>query len=81
MSKFPKRHLDYVKERNRLLTVWRNITDPGLLQQNRITQIMRVLTGPNYFKIILAARRQIKSNPPPLVFPVRTDQEIFDMFK
>ncbi len=81
MSKFPKRHLDYVKERNRLLTVWRNITDPKMIWENRVTQVMRVAFGPNYIKIIMAAKRQIKSNPPPIVFPVRTDQEIFDMFK
>ena len=81
MSKFPKRHLDYVKERNRLLTVWRNITDPKLIWENRFTQIFRVAFGPNYIKIIMAARRQIIANPPPIVFPVRTDQEIFEMFK
>lgn len=81
MSKFPKRLLDYIKERNRLLTVWRNITDPKLLNDNRIAQVFRVLTGPNYIKIILAANRQIKSCPPPIVFPVLTDQEIFNKFK
>lgn len=81
MSKFPVRLLNYIKERNRLLTVWRNITDPKMIYSNRITQILRVLSGPNYLKIILAAKKQIKNNPPPIVFPVRTDQEIFDLFK
>jgi len=81
MSKFPKRFLDYVKERNRLLTVLRNITDPKMLSENKITQILRVLSGPNYIKIILAARRQIKAYPAPIVFPVLTDQEIFALFK
>lgn len=81
MSKFPQRLLNYVKERNRLLTVWRNITDPKMLSENKVTQILRVLSGPNYIKIILAAKRQIKNNPPPIVFPVRTDKEIFDLFQ
>lgn len=81
MSKFPRRLLDYVKERNRLLTVWRNITDPKLLKQNRLAQVFRILTGPNYVKIILAAQRQINSNPPSIVFPVKTDYEIFEIFK
>lgn len=81
MSKFPRRLLDYVKERNRLLSVWRNITDKKLLSQNRLALIGRVLTGPNYLKIILAANRQMKNCPPPTVFPVRTDQQIFDLFK
>jgi O-antigen biosynthesis protein len=80
MSKFPKRHLDYVKERNRLLTVWRNISDPKLLLDNRVAQFFRVITGPNYIKIILAARRQIHSSPSPIVYPKRTDLEIFDLF-
>lgn len=80
-SKFPKRLLDYVKERNRLLTVWRNITDSHFLRSNKFALFFRVLFGPNYIKIILAARRQIKASSPPIVFPVRTDREIFELFK
>lgn len=81
ISKFPKHFLDYVKERNRLLTVWRNITDPKMLTENRWTLLGRVLSGPNYLKIILAAKRQIKNSPPPIVFPILSDQEIFNLFK
>jgi GT2 family glycosyltransferase len=80
-SKFPKRFLDYVKERNRLLTVWRNIDDPKLLQSNRLALIGRVFSGPNYIKIILAARRQVGKYPPPIVFPKFTDQQIFQLFQ
>jgi O-antigen biosynthesis protein len=81
MSRFPKRFLDYVKERNRLLTVWRNITDPDLLKENQLFLILRVLSGPNYIKIIRAAKRQIKTTNPPIVFPKLTDKEIFELFK
>ncbi|MFA6250710.1 MAG: glycosyltransferase [Candidatus Shapirobacteria bacterium] len=80
ISRFPKRFLDYVKERNRLLTVWRNITDPHLLKANKFALLNRVLWGPNYIKIILAARRQVKKFPPPIVYPTRTDQDIFNLF-
>ena len=80
ISKFPKRLLDYVKERNRLLTVLRNITDPKLLFDNRLAQIFRVLSGPNYIKIIMAAKRQLKLFSPPVVFPKLTDKEIFKLF-
>lgn len=80
-SRFPKKFSDYVKERNRLLVVWRNITDKKLLDQNRWAIIGRVMFGPNYIKIIRAAKRQVKLFPSPIVFPVRTDQEIFDLFK
>lgn len=81
MSKFSKRLLDYVKERNRLLTVWRNITDPKMINQNKLAQIGRILTGPNYIKIIFAAWKQMKKFPHSKVFPKRTDQEIFALFK
>lgn len=80
ISKFPKKFLDYVKERNRLLNTWRNITDPDLLSQNKIALIGRVISGPNYIKIIRAAKRQIKNSLPPIVFPKLTDQEIFKKF-
>lgn len=80
-SKFTKRFLDYVKERNRLLTVWRNITDPKMLLENKLIIFGRVLSGPNYLKIILAASRQVKSAKPPIVFPQLTDRQIFDFFK
>lgn len=81
MSKFPKQLLNYVKERNRLLTVWRNISDPKLLASNKLGMIFRVLSGPNYIKIILAAKRQIKKYPQSVVFPKLTDRQIFDLFK
>ncbi len=81
MSKFPKRHLEYVKERNRLLTVWRNIQDPWMLYQNKLAIFSRCVFGPNYIKIIIAANKQIKKYPPPIVFPKLTDRQIFDKFK
>jgi len=81
MSKFSKGLLNYVKERNRLLSVWRNFTDPQLVLSNKIGMVGRVLSGPNYIKIIRAAKKQIKKSVPPIVFPKLTDQEIFDKFK
>jgi len=80
MSKFSKSLLNYVKERNRLLSVWRNIDDPQLLWLNKIALIGRVLSGPNYIKIIRAAKKQIKKCPPPVVFPKLSDQQIFKLF-
>jgi O-antigen biosynthesis protein len=80
ISKFSVNFLNYVKERNRLLNTWRNITDPKLLYKNKIALIGRVLSGPNYIKIIRAAKRQINKSNPPIVFPKLTDQEIFAKF-
>jgi len=42
MSKFPRRYLEYVKERNRLLTVWRNISDSTMLTQNKLAIISKI---------------------------------------
>ncbi len=80
-SRFPKRFLDYVKERNRLLTVWRNISDPKLLSSNKLALITRIILGPNYIKIILAARKCITNHPPPITLSVLKDIEVFNLFK
>lgn len=81
MSKFPQRVLEYVKERNRLITVWRNITDPQLLRLNKIAIWSRVFLGPNYIKIIRAATKQIKKYPSPKVSPKLTDRQILKLFR
>jgi O-antigen biosynthesis protein len=81
MSKFSVNFLNYVKERNRLLNTWRNITDPELLYRNKIALVGRVLGGPNYIKIIRAAKKQLKKSSPPVIFPKLTDREIFNLFK
>lgn len=80
MSKFPLRFLNYVKERNRLLTVWRNITSPRLLLTNRLALISRVLFGPNYIKIVRAAHKQTRLYPPPIVYHQRTDIDVINLF-
>lgn len=81
ISKFPKKFLVYVKERNHLILVLRNITDKKMLWHNFFAQIGRVLMGPNYIKIILASKRQLKNHPKPIVTDVLTTQQIFEMFK
>lgn len=81
MSKFSKGLLNYVKERNRLLSVWRNFTEPQFINSNKIAIIGRILSGPNYIKIIRAAKKQIKKSPPPIIFPKLSSQEILDKFK
>lgn len=80
ISKFSKSLLNYVKERNRLLNTLRLIDDPKMLRQNKIALIGRVLSGPNYIKIIRAANKQIKKSLPPIIFSKLTDQEIFSKF-
>jgi len=80
-SKFSKRLLVYVKERNHLISVLRNISDKKLLFENKIFSFLRVLSGPNYLKIIRAAKKQISKYPKQVIYSKLTDQEILDKFK
>ena len=81
ISKFPKKFLIYVKERNHLISVLRNVTDKKLLFENFIFSILRVLSGPNYIKIIFAARRQIKKYPAPISTNEFNDRKILKIFE
>jgi len=81
MSKFPKKHLIYVKERNHLISIWRNISNPKLLSENKFRSWLRILSGPNYLKIILAAKRQIKKYPAPLCSQKLTDLDVLKLFE
>jgi GT2 family glycosyltransferase len=79
-SKFPKKFLIYVKERNHLISVLRNVTDKKLLLQNKIFSLIRILSGPNYLKIIMAANRQINKFPKPICDNVLTDRDVLKLF-
>lgn len=62
MSKIPRNFLTYVKERNHLLVTWRHLPD-SMRFQNKLAILNRIMFGPNYLKIVLAARRQMKEYP------------------
>ena len=81
ISKFPKKFLIYVKERNHLISVLRNVTDSKLLLENKICSFLRILSGPNYLKIIFAARRQIKKYPVPVCSKVLSDKDVIKLFE
>lgn len=80
-SKFSKKLLVYVKERNHLLSVLRNVSDPKLLLENKIFSFLRVLTGPNYIKIILAARRQLKKYPAQICQKKLSEIDVLKLFQ
>lgn len=81
ISKFPKKFLIYVKERNHLISVLRNVTDRKLLFENAIFSYLRILSGPNYLKIILAAHRQVKKYPAPLCTNQLSDRDVLRLFE
>lgn len=80
-SKFPKKFLIYVKERNHLISVLRNVTNKNLLFKNKIFSFLRILSGPNYLKIILAAHRQLKKYPAPIATQQLSDIELLNKFQ
>jgi len=80
VSRFPRSFIDRIKERNQLLFIWKNITDPKLLLTHRLAQITRVIFGPNYIKVIHSAKKRIKKMPPKTQKYALTDQEVFALF-
>ena len=80
-AKMGKQFLIYVKERNHLLCVLRNITDKKLLLENLFWQFLRILSGPNYIKIILAAHRRLHSHPFPISEKKLSDIQVLEMLK
>lgn len=80
-SKFPRKHLIYVKERNHLISVLRNVKSRKLLLENKIFSFLRILSGPNYLKIILAAKRQLKKYPAPICENKKSDIEVLKIFE
>ena len=55
ISKFPKKYVQRVKERNQLLVIWKNIGSPTLMRNHVIGILRRAIKHPGYFRIILMA--------------------------
>lgn len=55
ISKFPKKYVARVKERNQLLMLWKNIQSNKMIQNHVIAIITRALRHPGYFIIIFMA--------------------------
>lgn len=53
ISKFPKKYVDRVRERNQLLCIWKNITSPNLIRKHIIGVFARVAKHPGYIRIII----------------------------
>jgi len=82
ISRLDRRYVDLIKERNQLLFIWKNIDDFGLRLSHLFGLLLRVLTGPNYLKVILAAWKQYRYfGGPKEKKGVRSDREILRLFK
>jgi len=81
---FPKKYIDSVSERNRLLFIWKNITDFSLTKEHKFYLLRRLIRQFGYFRIFGGALLRF-----PLVLPRRfkefqeakiSDKEIFQKF-
>ena len=85
ISKFPKKYVARVKERNQLLMLWKNIHSIALIKKHIPAILLRALSHPGYFIIIFMAlgrigiclrqrRKEIKES-------VVSDEAVFANFK
>jgi len=81
---FSKKYIDFISERNRLLFIWKNITDFWMITEHKLYLFSRLIKQPGYFKILGGALKRF-----PLVLPRRfkefqeaklSDKEIFQKF-
>lgn len=66
MNKIPRSLLNYVKERNHLIVTLRHLP-PNMKIKNKLAILGRVLSGPNYLKIIRASKKQLRKYPRPVI--------------
>lgn len=55
ISKFPKKFVERVRERNHLLFIWKNLTSPNLFRKHIRGLLKRLVKHPGYLRIVLAA--------------------------
>lgn len=85
ISKFPKKYVDRVKERNRLLMIWKNLHSWPLLKKHLFEVLMRVLKHPGYLIPTLMAIGRLNvaivSRKQEIKDSVISDEIIFNEFK
>jgi len=81
-SKVSQGYVSMIKERNQLLFIWKNITNPWWRLTHFFGLIFRVLMGPNYIKVIWAAIGQYRRHGrPKFVGQVFTDQQVVSLLR
>lgn len=82
---YPKNKVASVAQRNQLLFIWKNITDPQMVAEHKKALVSMLVRHPKYWKTFLSAyskwgalkkKRQIE-----LKNQVLTDKEILDKFQ
>ncbi|MBN1263834.1 MAG: glycosyltransferase family 2 protein [Candidatus Pacebacteria bacterium] len=54
VSRFPKKYVDLIKQRNELLFIWKNITSQKMFSEHKRFLVKRLRGKPGYFKVLLA---------------------------
>ena len=83
-SHFSKNYINMISERNRLLFIWKNITDDDLMREHIINLGRKLVSQPKFCYPFLKALTKIgqvsKSHKNDRVFNKLTDEEIFQKF-
>lgn len=61
ISKFSKKYVERIRERNQLLVLWKNLTSPNLSRRHVVGLLKRLLSHPGYLRIILMALLRIRT--------------------
>lgn len=84
ISKFPKKYVDRVKERNQLLMLWKNIHSFSFLKKHIIAVFLRCVKHPGYIRIVLMAlfrfRILIRSRQKEIKESILSDEAVFEKF-
>ncbi|MFH1601752.1 MAG: glycosyltransferase family 2 protein [Candidatus Shapirobacteria bacterium] len=81
-SKVNRQYVNLIKERNQLLFIWKNISNRGWRFANYLGMALRVVLGPNYLKVIMAAKRQYKICGRPMTCEGKlTDRQVLKLFR
>ena len=60
ISKFSKKYVERIRERNQLLVIWKNLTSPRLFRKHLIGAIKRTISHPGYLRIVVMALMRIR---------------------
>lgn len=61
ISKFPKKYVDRIKERNQLLVIWKNIQSKSLIRKHILGVFARTIKHPGYLRVVFMALLRLKS--------------------
>jgi len=80
-SKLNPLYVNLIKERNQLLFIWKNISNPLWRFSNIFGIGLRIFMGPNYIKVVIAALKQYRQFGKPKTEKIISAREVVSFFK